>query len=826
MIGSSAHRSLVAILVVTAASAPRVAAAQTVTVTINTTTTFQTIDGFGVAQPRLGPGMVGDDTYPGDAARLVFGHPNRTQLMNLTFSSLNGIGATILRTKITGALEPSPGAWNYSDPAQVWLMKEAVARGPVKLLATAWTPPAWMKTNNSVFYGHCSNSATTPCSRDWDPVKDDAAGDEGCDSGATCVPGALALNHWQDFADYMLHYARDFASANQLKLHAISFSNEPEAQVEWDGCAWYGDWIAAFLDQYLRPAFAANPSVTVKVMSPEAAGWDHLVTSSPEDPLYTGPNMGTPAHPLSPTTLLGPTIANLNALGRVDIIGGHLYGGFPTAAWPAGLVSSTRRVWMTEESAVDTWTMAGAVQQAAWISQSLTGSSQASAWVHFIYFGVNPTVPDDPMTPIIESKPPNGLVSTDGTSIEPGPSLWALGNFSKFVRPGFVRVGSSSNNGNILVSAFKDPAIGQLVVVVVNQGTTARTVQMSGLPAGTWATPYLTENNADIREPQADVLLTLPVSVPAQSITTYVARPPRVTSDLLWRKTDGSTMLWLSSIASTASYPGTLATTWQVKGVGDFDGNARGDIFWRHTNGANTLWKDGSAAGAMTVQSRDNNWSFQGIGDFNGDGKSDLLWRCLPQAPATACGSTPSGIVEIWFQGNPNSSYQPGGAGTTWSIEGVGHVDGNAQSDILWRETTGQVVIWHDGYLAFDITFPGTLDLNWKVQGIGEFDGNALGEIVWRCLPATVGAPCGSSGYGTVALWHDGGNGTTYHGIAPSTFSGRGVGDYDGDGKADIPWRSSPTTVVIWRTADQGAPLFPESPGTGWDVATTGRFDK
>jgi glucuronoarabinoxylan endo-1,4-beta-xylanase len=108
-----------------------------VTVAINWNETHQTIDGFGTFEPS-------SYDWP---------EPQRSQIMDLAFSQANGIGLTILRTKILPSLEPSPGAWNYTDAAQVWMMKEAVNRSPVKLIASVWTPPAWMKSNNSEIGG-------------------------------------------------------------------------------------------------------------------------------------------------------------------------------------------------------------------------------------------------------------------------------------------------------------------------------------------------------------------------------------------------------------------------------------------------------------------------------------------------------------------------------------------------------------------------------------------------------------------------------------------------------------------------------------------------
>src|SRR5262249_10522279 len=140
-----------------------------------------------------------------------------------------------------------------------------------------------------------------------------------------------------------------------------------------------------------------------------------------------------------------------------------------------------------------------------------------------------------------------GLVGTDGTSVVPSKAFWALGNYSKFVRPDFVRIGATSNHCKVLVSAYKEPVTGELVIVVINEDTAARNVRFTGLPGSAVATPYVTSAEMDL-EPQPDAPIgALAAAVPARSVVTYVTAPPRLTSDILWRKTDGSTMVWLGS---------------------------------------------------------------------------------------------------------------------------------------------------------------------------------------------------------------------------------------------------------------------------------------
>ncbi|MGH9198528.1 MAG: hypothetical protein ACRD1T_22700, partial [Acidimicrobiia bacterium] len=78
----------------------------------------------------------------------------------------------------------------------------------------------------------------------------------------------LGFGHYQDFADYLSHYASEYALANGINIYAVSMANEPDALVSWDSCGWYSDWISTFLSIYLAPTFATN-RVGAKVIGPK-----------------------------------------------------------------------------------------------------------------------------------------------------------------------------------------------------------------------------------------------------------------------------------------------------------------------------------------------------------------------------------------------------------------------------------------------------------------------------------------------------------------------------------------------------------------------------
>src|SRR5438552_15248338 len=69
---------------------------------------------------------------------------------------------------------------------------------------------------------------------------------------------------------------------------------------------------------------------------------------------------------------------------------------------------------------------------------------------------------------------------------------------------------------------------------------------------------------------------------------------------------------------------------WQVKGIGDFDGDGKADILWRNSStGENYLY----AMNGLTIASEgylrtvDHAWQVKDIGDYIDDDKADVLRR-------------------------------------------------------------------------------------------------------------------------------------------------------------------------------------------------------
>ena len=107
-------------------------------------------------------------------------------------------------------------------------------------------------------------------------------------------------------------------------------------------------------------------------------------------------------------------------------------------------------------------------------------------------------------------------------------------------------------------------------------------------------------------------------------------------ADILWRNVStGENFMWLMnglSIASSGPLPQIADLNWQVGGVGKFNGanNGAGIVWRRSGTGENYMWlMNGTsiASSGPLPNIADLSWNIVGVGDFDGDGTADILWR-------------------------------------------------------------------------------------------------------------------------------------------------------------------------------------------------------
>lgn len=108
--------------------------------------------------------------------------------------------------------------------------------------------------------------------------------------------------------------------------------------------------------------------------------------------------------------------------------------------------------------------------------------------------------------------------------------LWALGNYSRFIRPGMIRVDASLSGiadpiaaaTSVMISAYKNPATKELVIVVLNMSSKDEFVKFDGLnlTSGSFKT-YTTDTNKELQ--YSITPSTGNITVGAKSIVTFVS---------------------------------------------------------------------------------------------------------------------------------------------------------------------------------------------------------------------------------------------------------------------------------------------------------------
>lgn len=297
--------------------------------------------------------------------------------------------------------------------------------------------------------------------------------------------GQLLPEHRKEWAARLAAFAVSMRDAG-APLIALSAQNEPNWTDKWETCLWSQAELTAFVRDDLGPELA-NAGVGTPILAPETNGWSSL------------------------TGYAGPLLSDSAAAKFIGPVATHSYGdGRPfeySVASQAG-----KEVWQTEVSDSSTSPDAGmgsALRIASLIHQHLTKAG-VSAW-H--YWWINPVSDRDNSALMLN----NELTRR----------AYALGNFSRFVRPGFVRVQATPvPQVQVEVTAFTDPASGRVAIVLANSASNEQTQNITLTNAlATTFTPYVTSASQalDPSAPVAVVAGRVTVQLPALSVTTLVS---------------------------------------------------------------------------------------------------------------------------------------------------------------------------------------------------------------------------------------------------------------------------------------------------------------
>lgn len=390
------------------------------------------------------------------------------------FSTGDGnLGLSLLRTEIPD--DGSCSTINATCAGQVSDMRLAIANG-ARVWSAPWSPPASMKSNGS-----------TICLT-------------GSDYGSL-IPGA-----YSSYATYLANYVKSLRNLYGISLYALSVQNEPDyCPTKYDGAAWTAAAFDDFIKSNLGPTFAADGLASTLIMMPETSNWTSSWASFMS---------------MASTTMEDPAAA-----AYVGINAWHDYDNSPLIINP--FVSLGKKFWQTEVSSAPGYgpslcggcwdpSIADALMWAQIVNNRITVAN-ANAWNYWQLIGTDFN---------------GGLGLYDGGVLDASgftvaKRAYMLGNYSKFVRPGFYRIDATPDpQRGVSVSAFKNPANTVMVIVVINQNASSipQGFTLAGITASS-VTPWITSSNLNLAQ-QAGVSLSggsFTYTLPAYSITSFVA---------------------------------------------------------------------------------------------------------------------------------------------------------------------------------------------------------------------------------------------------------------------------------------------------------------
>jgi glucuronoarabinoxylan endo-1,4-beta-xylanase len=289
------------------------------------------------------------------------------------------------------------------------------------------------------------------------------------------------LTNGQAFATFLVGFV-NYMKGQGVPIYAVSSQNEPDANVTYESCAYTGATLASFVGTYMGPAFAGTG---VKVMTPETQNW-----------------CGFPSY-------LSALQANSAAWAATSIVATHEYGCNPSA-YPQ-IQQAGKEFWETE--IYDTVTtedtgMGSGLRIAKLIHDAMTIASM-NAWHYWWVYGASN----------------GGLFDT--TSNVWSKRLWVEGNYARFIRPGFERIGTTGTApAGVLLSAYKNPMDGTVVVVAINNNTSPTNVSLYVPGAPCTFTPWVTSATESLasKAPLAVASSHVTLALEAQSVTTFVGK--------------------------------------------------------------------------------------------------------------------------------------------------------------------------------------------------------------------------------------------------------------------------------------------------------------
>lgn len=385
-----------------------------VIVTLDPSTVYQTMDGFGY-------------TLTEGSAEVISSLSSYQQslLLNELFNRSTGLGISVLRISI-GASDLSSSDYSYNEVSGdvamtnfslagpdlsylIPILKKALAINPdIKILATPWSAPRWMKSNNN-----------------W-------------------IGGSLKTNYYTAYANYFVKYF-DAMKAQGINIWAITPQNEPENGGNDPSMVMSSTEQKNFINNNLGPAMNASGYIAIKIIA-----YDH--------------NCDNTAYPIDV----------LNNSSYVDGAAFHLYGG-DISALTTVKNATGKNVYFTEQYTGSTGNFSGDL---GWHTQNVLIGS-ANNWAKAILeWNLASNTSIGPHTPSGCSTCLGAITINNSISYTRNLSYYLIGQVSKFVTSGAVRIKSTSSSSNFYTTAFQNPDR-SIAVLTYNSSNSSQIMKMT-----------------------------------------------------------------------------------------------------------------------------------------------------------------------------------------------------------------------------------------------------------------------------------------------------------------------------------------------------------
>lgn len=286
-------------------------------------------------------------------------------------------------------------------------IKEAMAKtdDQLKLLASPWSPPAWMKTNNEMLYG-----------------------------------GKLKSECYQPWANYIVKFL-DAYTEEAIPIWGITVQNEAMARTRWESCQYTAEEERDFVKNNLGPAVRAKYPDTKIIF------YDHNRGTMVQRAkvMYDDPEAAKYVWGIGFHWYVNDNFDNVKLVAE---------------AYPdKNLLFTEGCVYPFNIDSLDLWKW-GETYGRSMVHDFNNGAAGWLDWnVLLDQHGGPNHVYNLCYAPIIGN--------TDTGELHYMNSYYYLGHFSKFIRPDARRVLCSSNKDDLLATAFINPD-GSLVVVALN----------------------------------------------------------------------------------------------------------------------------------------------------------------------------------------------------------------------------------------------------------------------------------------------------------------------------------------------------------------------